>query len=288
MCPFMRGQVFRPRHVETQVLVWLVVFVLLGGFLAPAARAAGDDVRDFPPLADPNRPSGVEPAVPPGVVPEAVLPDSGTTESAPEPYLLGVGDEMQVSVLSAPELSGIVKVRPDGAITTPGAGTIHALGRTPEDVGREVEGNLGEILRHARVDVIVTGFGDRRIFVMGEVGVPGDKPYYRGMSALQAVAAAGGVLPSGKAGSVLVLRRTGTDEAEIRRLDLGRSLGGKPGPDMILHPFDIVYVPRTLISRADLLIDRYVRQMMSPFSLYLEGWKAFNIGTSKVNVVATP
>jgi protein involved in polysaccharide export with SLBB domain len=274
-----------PLRAAALALVWPAVFVWFGVSLAPGASAAQGDPRDFPPLVDPNRPVGTQQVAGPVESPTAVTPPTPTTtpatEAEPEAYLLGVGDEVQINVLSAPELSGIAKVRPDGAITVRGAGMIHALGRTPEDVAHEVEAKLGGILRHARVDLAVTNFGESRVFVMGEVELPGDKPYYKGMSALQAVATAGGISPTGKAESVLVLRRIGPDSVAVRYLDLGLSLKGKPGPDMVLHPYDIVYVPRTFIAKADLVVDHYIRQMISPFSLYLEGWKAVNIGTDK-------
>ena len=278
-----------PLRAVTPALAGLAVLLWLGASFAPAASAAHEDPRDFPPLIDPDRPIHPEHAATPVEAPAVAAPQPppATIEAEPEAYLLGVGDELQVNVLSAPELSGTVKVRPDGAITIRGAGMIHALGRTPEDVGREAEAKLGEILRHARVDLAVTSFGEQRVFVLGEVEGPGDKPYYKGMSALQAVASAGGVRVTGKSESVLVLRRTGTDAVEVRRLDLGRSLKGEPGSDLVLHPFDIVYVPRTFIARVDTVIDQYVRQMIAPFTLYVEGWRAMAIATGKVKVIST-
>lgn len=282
-----------PRHVAAQALVWLAVLFIVGACLSPVGSATGDEWRDFPPLLDPNRPFPAQRALTPGgtpALPETLLTPPAGAGSVPaqaEPYRLGVGDEMLISVLSAPELSGPVKVRPDGAITTPGAGTVHALGRTPEEVGREIEGKLGEILRHARVDLVVTNYGPQRVFVIGEVDQPGDKPYYKGMSAMQAVAAAGGIRATGQAGSVLVLRRTGAEAAEVRRLDLGLALKGEPGPDLDLHPYDIVYVPRTFIAKAGVVVDQYVRQMIAPFTLYYEGWKAFKVASGDVKFVGT-
>jgi protein involved in polysaccharide export with SLBB domain len=282
------------RHAATPVLAWLAVFLIVSAFVTPVALATGDEGRDFPPLVDPARRVPVERGVTPGETPAA--PETlrtppagvGTAPTEPEAYLLGVGDELQISVLSSPELSGPVKVRPDGAITTPGAGTVHALGRTPEDVGREIEEKLGAILRYARVDVVVTNFGLQRVFIMGEVDQPGDRPFYKGMSALQAVAVAGGIKPTGKSASVLVLRRTGTDTAEVRRLDLGSALRGEAGADFVLHPFDIVYVPRTFIAKVDTVIEQYVREAIVPFSLYYEGWRAFQLASGNVKWIGNP
>jgi protein involved in polysaccharide export with SLBB domain len=279
---------YSPLRAATPALARLVVLFWLGASFAPTASAAREDPLDFPPLVAPDRLVKAEHAATPIEAPMVAAPQTGTIEAEPEAYLLGVGDEVQVNVLSAPELSGIVKVRPDGAITIRGAGMIHALGRTPEAVGREAEEKLGGILRHARVDLAVTNFGEPRVFVIGEVEVPGDKPYYKRMSALQAVAAAGGIKGTGNSKSVLVLRRTGSAAVEVRRLDLGLSLKGEPGPDMVLHPYDIVYVPRTFIARADLAVDQYVRQMIAPFTAYIEGWRAVALANGRVEVVAAP
>ncbi len=275
-------------RVWIPALAWVVALTCLIAASAPIAAAVDRDPRDFPPLVDPNRPVAPDRWETPTAPPAVEAPRDSIVSAEMEAYRLGVGDEVQINVLSAPEFNGLAKVRPDGAITVHGVGEIHALGRTPAEVGREAEQKLSEFLRHARVDLSVTNYGESRVFVMGEVEQPGERPYYKGMSALQAVASAGGISGTGKSGSTLVLRRTGSGTAEVRKVDLGRSLKGEPGQDIVLHPYDIVYVPRTLIARADLAIDQYLRQMIAPFTLYLEGWKAFNIGTDNVKVVETP
>lgn len=283
----MRGWPRRPRGIG----VWAGGLSLLFAPFAPAA-AAGDDPKDFPPLQAPGRPAPAAPSAPPETTPETPAPTPAPTPAGGdelEAYRLGVGDEVEVAVLAQPTLSGIVKVRPDGALTTPGAGTIHALGRTPEEVGREIEEKLASILRHPHVDLVVTNFGEQRVFVMGEVNQPGDKPFYKGVTALQAIAQCGGVLPTGKHGSVLVLRRTGSEEMELHRLDLSGALEGEGvGQDLRLRPYDIVYVPKTFIAGLNDFVDQYFRRMVPPFTLYLEGWKAFNVGSSSIRYVATP
>lgn len=266
------------------VLAGLLLLALPGGV---QAREAQD--RDFPPLVDPARPSQAAPSGVPSSAPPADTPRGIPEEQPEEPYRLGVGDELAVSVLSQPTLSGIVKVRPDGAITTPGAGMVHALGRTPEEVGDEIERKLGAILRHPHVDLQVTNFGEQRIFVMGEIVAPGDKPYYKGISALQAVAQCGGVASTGQAGSVLVMRRVGAAEMELHRLDLRPALKGEgPAKDLVLRPYDIVFVPRSFIADVNLFVDQFIKPMITPFTLYLEGWKAFNIGSENVRVTVSP
>jgi polysaccharide biosynthesis/export protein len=252
-------------------------------------------MRDFPPLIEPGRPAptpGISPVVPPAR-PEASTPKEpvgGKPETeAPAPYHLGVGDELTLLVLGQPDYSKTVKVRPDGAITAPAAGTVFAMGRTAEEVGLEIQHKLGTYLRHPVVNLMVTGFGDQKIYIMGEVNLPGDRPYTNGMTAVQALAQAGGLKPSGQGKSVVVLRRTGPDEAQFYTLNLSDLLGDKPGgTDMALRPYDIVYVPRSFIGSANVFVDQYVRLMSTPFVTYVEGWNAFNIGKEGVRIISNP
>lgn len=276
----------------------LLVFVSVSSSV-PAAFAAdrangGASGRDFPPLEDPNAPSPAPTPAPPAGAPPLPGTSGGTTAptgsgGAPadsEPYRLGVGDELQVAVLAQPTLSGLTRVRPDGLISTPGAGEVFALGRTPSEVNLEITERLRKLLRHPYVDLMVTEYGDQVVFVMGEVEVPGEKPFYKGMSTIQAIAQAGGISRTGKAGSVLVLRRLGPDQAEVHHLDVGAAFDEKEGQvqDLGLQAYDIVYVPRTFIANVNVFVDQYMRQMIAPFSLYLEGWKAFHLKEENIRI----
>src|SRR5690242_2413712 len=57
-------------------------------------------------------------------------------------YVVGRGDTVQRSVWRGPELSASVPVRPDGRIAAPIVEDIVAAGRTPAELGREIEARL--------------------------------------------------------------------------------------------------------------------------------------------------
>src|ERR1700757_92716 len=54
-------------------------------------------------------------------------------------YLIGPGDMLQISVWHNPELSTNVPVRPDGRISTPLVDDETAAGKTPQQLGRDIE-----------------------------------------------------------------------------------------------------------------------------------------------------
>ena len=172
-------------------------------------------------------------------------------------------------------------------MSVPGVGSTYVLGLDLNEVTQKVTESLSELVRFPRVSVAVTNYGERRIFVMGEVTIPGDHEYHRGMSTLGAIAQAGGFKNSGKTSSVMVLRRLGAAEVVAFRVDLSEALKGENlGRDLLVKPFDIVYVPRTFIASVNVLMDQYFRQMTPPFSLYLQGWQALHIGESDVRFVS--
>jgi protein involved in polysaccharide export with SLBB domain len=285
------AHVRRSRVAAGGVLGLLVALMLLG--IGPGAVRSSDDsdMRDFPPEQNPNRepatpaaPETLAPATPPGLVPVPAPPD--TAEEVPEAFTLGVGDDVQVSVLGQPEFSRSVKVLPTGSITTPVAGDIYVLGRTPGDIGHEIEQKLDRYLRHPRVDVIIASAQERMVYVMGEVLTPGERVYRPGLTALQTVAQAGGLTAMGKASSVLVMRRTGKDDAVMFRLNFSEALKGrgKGDEDMNLRPYDIVFVPRTFIGTVDIFIEQYLRPMLVPFDLYLTGWDAIHVSNQNLRL----
>lgn len=263
--------------------------LLLGAALSPIRAQDGppEPRRDFPPVGTPGR--RAEPAPPPGqttfptnptetgepsVVPNwiPVLPDSENV------YRVGVNDEIAVRTIGQPEFSAVVRVLPDGSMSFPGCGTIWAQGRTAAEIAAELKRRMSRLVRFPEVDAMVAEFADQRIYVMGEVNIPQDHEYRRGMTALQAVAQAGGFTPAAKRKNVFVLRRTGPSASEVFQLDLSQAFEAGEGPsDIILRPYDIVYVPKTLIANWNIFVDQVFRQNISPFTLFIEGWNAFHI-----------
>jgi polysaccharide export outer membrane protein len=71
----------------------------------------------------------------------ATAADGATSQSpaaAPVAYSLGLGDELDVKIVDAPQFDETVKVRPDGKINLNVIGPVYAAGRSPEDVESEI------------------------------------------------------------------------------------------------------------------------------------------------------
>ena len=107
-------------------------------------------------------------------------------------YRLGSGDQVRVTVFNDPRLTGDFRVSDAGTLALPLLGTIRATGQTAPEVERGIEAEMKtkNLFRDPNVAVEVLNY--RPIFVLGMVERGGQFPYQPGMTALTAVAVAGG------------------------------------------------------------------------------------------------
>lgn len=168
-------------------------------------------------------------------------------ESTENLYRIGVDDQLQVAVWRNPELSVSVPVRPDGRISVPLVGDVLAGGRTPEEVARDIEGQLAAYVRDPKVAVILTELRSHeflsRVRVTGAVRTPISIPYRQGMTVLDAVLQAGGVSEFAAANRTRLYRREGADTQALN-VRLGAILGsGDLETNLEVRPGDVITVP---------------------------------------------
>lgn len=179
------------------------------------------------------------------------------------PYLLQLGDVLDIKFFYNPELNETVPVRPDGRISLPLANDVQAAGRTVADLRAELMKLYAAQLRQPEVAVMVKEFAARRIYVGGEVNTPALLRVPGDITLLQAIFEAGGLRRTAKAESVVVLRYQGTTQPEFIKVDLKSALEkGVPGSDIALQASDIVFVPKTRIAKMDDFVDQYFRQLV--------------------------
>lgn len=135
-----------------------------------------------------------------------LLPLAVSALSAPAAaeYLLGVGDVLEFSAASVPDLRQRTRVDDQGEIAIPLLGQVKAAGRPLSDVRAEVERVLptrslrrktGDgldvtIIDREEISLVVAEY--RPVYLMGDVARPGEIVYRPRMSVRQAVALAGG------------------------------------------------------------------------------------------------
>lgn len=183
------------------------------------------------------------------------------TDAAPE-YQLSPGDEVELTVYSAPQLSRTLVVAPDGRINPPLVAPIMAAGRTALDVETSVQDAMDAELASPDLDLRPITFASQRVFVGGEVNEPGVYEIPGQIGALEAILLAGGFEDTAELESVVILRR-GPDGATMAKLiDLDGMAEPGRADTVTLQRFDVVFVPRSGIANWNLFIQQFVRDAL--------------------------
>jgi len=201
-----------------------------------------------------------------------------------EEYRIQAGDQLEIKFFYNPSLNELVTVRPDGLISLQLIKSIEAAGSTPEQLTDRLKREYSTQLKEPDIVVIVRAFAAQRVFVDGEVAKPGLVPLTGPTTVLQAISQAGGILYTGQATEVLVIRR-GTDNRPLTMVvNLEKARDGTDlSQDIYMKPFDIVYVPKTAINTANLWIEQYLTRMVPRIGFTY----AFPVGTGIMGVDTT-
>jgi polysaccharide biosynthesis/export protein len=162
-------------------------------------------------------------------------------------FVIGVSDELLVTVWKKPELTTTATVRPDGTITMALIGDIQAAGKTPSQLKQEIQRRIGEFIRlddSTTITIALTGVNSYRFTVSGEVnqaGIHTSKVY---VTVAEAIALAGGFTRFANRDGITLMRRN--QAGVIRRIPIVYSLianGEYPEMNLVVLSGDSIYVP---------------------------------------------
>jgi polysaccharide export outer membrane protein len=111
---------------------------------------------------------------------------------ANQPYSLGRGDELTVTVLGRPELTSKYIIGPDGTITLPIAGSVKIADMTREEAAAALQNALRPFYTDAFVTVGVDKYTSNQLLVLGAVSRPGLMNFDRTPTLLEAITRANG------------------------------------------------------------------------------------------------
>jgi polysaccharide export outer membrane protein len=162
-------------------------------------------------------------------------------------YVLGVADSLDINVWKNSELSTRAIIRPDGTITMPLIGDLHAAGKTPTELKKEIEENLTRYIKleGTEITIAVTNAASYRFTVSGEVVRPGifNSAYY--VTVAEAIALAGGFTRFANRERISLMRRD-LKTGAVRNIPLDYTQiesGKRMDMNLVLMPGDAIYVP---------------------------------------------
>jgi polysaccharide export outer membrane protein len=173
----------------------------------------------------------------------ATPPESATT------YIIGPGDALGIFVYQHQDLTSEVPVRPDGRISLPLVPDLQAAGRTPTELGSDIQRRLSEFVRDPTVTVIVRSFVGppaRQIRVIGEAANPIAIPYREGMTLLDVLIASQGLTRFAAGNRAELIRREPGKTPEVIPVRLNDLLrNGDISQDMAMRPGDTLVIPQS-------------------------------------------
>lgn len=183
------------------------------------------------------------------------------TQARDGSYLIQPGDDLTITFYLNSEFNQDVIVRPDGRVSLQIVGTVQASGLTPQQLADNLDRSYLQELRDPGVTVTIKNMPSRQIFVEGEVSHPGAFPVDSGMTALQAVAAAGGFTPDASE-KVVLIRRDACGQLARSEIDLASVTKASASDDQVLQSRDVIVATPSAIAKADQWVDHYLRRLM--------------------------
>lgn len=172
-------------------------------------------------------------------------------EGATPSYKIGPFDVLIVTIWDHPELtlplgqyrndlaSGQL-VDADGTFFFPFMGRVKVAGMTTTELQTTITRGLAKVLKDPQVEVKISAFRSQRVFVSGQVRQPGMVPIEdMPMNLAELLDRVGGILPTGDASGVQLVRAGRTYEIDVE----GLQESGAPLDSIRIHPGDQIRVP---------------------------------------------
>ena len=164
-------------------------------------------------------------------------------------YRINRSDVLNLTFPLSPEFNQTVTVQPDGYITLQGAGSICILGMTVPETSDAIKKAYARVLHEPIIDVDLKDFQKAYFIVTGQVTKPGQYDLRYDLTASEAIAIAGGFMPTAKT-QIYLYHRSADGWVQARELKLKDFLHGKNiAEDVQIRPGDMIFVPEKTITK---------------------------------------
>lgn len=183
--------------------------------------------------------------------PEAASNQDTLKQFDPLKYTLGPEDVVQVDIMRHPEFSGIYPINKEGKMQYKFVGDIDVNGLTKHQLEEKLKDIISAYVISPEVNVTVTEYKSKIIYVLGEVAQPGK--YYMSSETIpvrEAVVQAGLPTVAAAMRRCRIVTPAQNGKVKIKSVDLYSILyGGELKHNVDMHPGDVLYVPATVMAK---------------------------------------
>jgi polysaccharide export outer membrane protein len=170
-------------------------------------------------------------------------------------YHLQPSDVIEIHYRYTPEFDQTVTVQPDGFATLQIVGDLKFQGQTLELLKAAILEKASQRLKDPEITLVLKDFEKPYFVVGGEVGTPGRFEMRGTITAVEAIAMAGGFKNSAKHSQVILFRKVSADLAKTQILNLKAAMtGSTTEPNIDLRPGDMLVVPQNRISKIERVV----------------------------------
>lgn len=178
-------------------------------------------------------------------------------------FTLGPGDEVEITVWGVEDMDRKILIGPTGFISYPFVGDVQVNGISIFELRDRIVNGLSDYFMNPQVSVNIVSSQSKKIFVLGEVAMPGIFQMAGTISLIEAVSMAGGLTQEAKEQNILLVRG-GLVTPVLRSLDLKVALReGDLSQNILLKPGDIIYVPASTFADTERFFKR-IANIISP------------------------
>ncbi|HAF96506.1 MAG TPA: polysaccharide biosynthesis protein [Elusimicrobia bacterium] len=162
-------------------------------------------------------------------------------------YKIQPGDLLEITVFQEADMSRTARISGNGTITFPLAGNLKLAELSVPEAESFLAEKLSEFLIKPQVTVLIKEYGNKQIYVLGEVKKPGSitLPPERRLTVLEAITLAGGFTDLAAPDRTKVLRNANGQNQKIP-VEISRiTKQGDKSADIFLEPNDTVFVPQS-------------------------------------------
>jgi polysaccharide biosynthesis/export protein len=170
-------------------------------------------------------------------------------------YRIQPSDVIEIHYRYTPEYDQTVAVQPDGFVALQIVGDVKLQGLTLDQAKAGITEKASQRLKDPEISVVLKEFEKPYFVVGGEVGTPGRFEMRGKVTAIEAIAMAGGFKNTAKHSQVILFRKVSSELAKTQILDLKAVMNGSEvEPNIDLEPGDTLIVPQNRISKIERIV----------------------------------